>query len=465
MIIEPDGEVSVLNSLHSSAIRSGFDLWYGWKPYGRYAAILEEMQWKSSSEIHDLQMRKLGLLLEHAYTKVPFYRRRFNEASLSPRDIQTPMDLVKLPILTKQDIQENLNELLASPIDLRHLLENHTGGSTGHPLTFYHDHNFQAWSAADKLRNYRMAGYRLGMRWAFLWGSDYDAAVHKGWWGKFKDRVGYNLLWINTFDLTTDTLVEAANNLVHFQPDVLVAYVSSATLLARLMREKDITGLSLRSIQTSAEVLTAADRLLLEETFGCSVFDRYGCREVNNIAHECECHQGLHLLGENNLVEFLDAEGHPVAPGSTGRIVITNLNNFAMPFIRYENGDMGIPAQHLCSCGRGLPLMDAVIGRTTDVITSPAGKLLHGEFFTHLFYKLQGIQQFRVTQKTKTNLLIQLVPGSGFDQQDSFRFLEDTIHQHGDPAFEVQFELCSHLTPTASGKYRFTISEVPISIS
>jgi phenylacetate-CoA ligase len=454
----------VVDSVHSKAIRAAFGLRYGRQAYGRYAALLEESQWWPTTELQILQMRKLTALLKHTYVHVPFYRRRFDEVGLRPEHIQSPADMVALPFLTKRDIQDNLEDLVARDVDRRRLVENHTGGSTGLPLTFYQDAEFCAWGDADKLRNYRMAGYQLGMRWAFLWGSDYDAAVHKGWRGRLQDRVIYNTLWINTFDLTLDTLVTAAEKLAYFQPQIIVAYVSSATLLARVVRDRRVSGIRPRAIQTSAEVLTPDDRALLQETFGCEIFDRYGCREVNNIAHECSAHRGLHILAENNLVEIVDANGHPALPGTVGRVVVTNLNNQAMPLIRYEVGDMAIPADQLCECGRKLPLLHSIAGRKVDVITSPSGKMLHGEFFTHLFYKIKGVYQFRVIQETRTDLHVQLVPGPRFDQQEALAFLESTIRQHGDPAFRVQFELCTYLPPAPSGKHRFTISHVPLNV-
>lgn len=455
----------MLDELHGGAIRAAFALYYGRQPYGQYAQELERAQWLDAHEIQVIQARKLRALVEHTYRHVPFYRQHFDLAGVTPQTIQSVADLARVPLLTKQDIQRNLDTLIANDVTRARLIENHTGGSTGHPLTFFHDRNFVAWDRADKLRSYRMAGYRLGMRWAFLWGSDYDAQAHKGWRGRFLDRLIYNLIWINTFDLTSETLERAARELCAWQPEMLVAYVSSATLLARMLKTRGITAIRPRSIQTSAETLTTADRALIEETFGCRVFDRYGCREVGNIAHECDAHQGLHILAENNLVELLDAKDQPVAPGQLGRIVVTNLNNYAMPFIRYDIGDVGIAATSRCACGRGLPLLAAVIGRTSDVITSPSGKLLHGEFFTHLFYKLSGVQQFRVIQETRAELRIQIVPSATFDPARAQRFLEETIHQHADPAFRIHFELRDALPPASSGKYRFTISNVPLDLN
>ena len=457
--------MSIVDVLHGATIRIAFTVWYGHRPYGRHAATLEQTQWWPWQDIQTLQMHKLEILLRHAYENVSFYRRRFSEAGLRPQDIQSPDDLAWLPVLTKSDIQDHLHELLAKGVDRRRLIENHTGGSTGHPLTFYQDANYWAWADADLLRNYCMAGYQLGMRWAFLWGSDYDARAHKGWFGRLKDRVIYNMIWINTFDLSAETLARQAEQLVRFQPQILIAYVSSATLLARVVREQHIEGIRPRAIQTSAEVLTPDDRQFLEETFGCPIFDRYGCREVSNIAHECEAHAGLHIVAENNLVEFIKESGRPAKSGEEGRMIVTNLNNYAMPFIRYDVGDVGVLSDRPCPCGRGLPLMEAVKGRTTDVFTSPSGRLLHGEFFTHLFYKIQGVYQFQVVQETLEDLNIRIVPGPQFDQDKTFHFLEETIHRYGDPRFQVHFELCEQIPSSASGKYRFTVSKLPVDLS
>ena len=454
-----------VGQMHQSVIRAAFSVRHGHRPYGRLSALLEQSQYWPWPRLQEMQVEKLTRLIQHAYEDVPFYRRRFDLAGVQPASVKAVEDLGRLPILTKHDIQTHLTDLIARDVDRARLLENHTGGSTGEPLTFYQDANFSAWSEADKLRCYRMAGYQLGQRWAFLWGSDYDGQAHRGWRGRLGDRVVYNLMWINTFDLTADTLERAAAQLALWRPQMLVAYVSSATLLARLIVSRELPPLQLRTIQTSAEVLTPADRQLLEATFNCPVFDRYGCREVNNIAHECERHRGRHILAENNVVEVVDDAGRPVGPGQLGRIVLTNLNNHAMPLIRYEVGDLGIAADAACDCGRELPMLKTIIGRTTDVITSPSGRLLHGEFFTHLFYKVTGVQQFRVLQLTRRDLLIEIVPAPNFDQARTLAFLENTIHQHGDVAFKVEFALRDGIPASASGKYRFTQSEVALNIA
>jgi len=157
-------------------------------------------------------------------------------------------------------------------------------------------------------------------------------------------------------------------------------------------------------------------------------------------------------------------DGQPVAAGSVGMITVTNLHNYAMPLIRYQMGDMGRPTDRQPTCGRGLPLMDVVEGRSADVITTPSGNLLHGEFFTHLFYKLPGVRQFHVIQETRENLTIKIEPMQTFQREEASRFLEETIHQHGDPAFKITLEVVDKIPVASSGKFRFTMSRVPVEV-
>jgi phenylacetate-CoA ligase len=233
-------------------------------------------------------------------------------------------------------------------------------------------------------------------------------------------------------------------------------------MLAKVVRKYGIGGIRPQAVQLTAEVVTQVQREFVEETFHCRVFNRYGCREVSLIAHECSAHSGLHILAENNYVEFLK-DGQPVSVGEEGLIVITNLNNYGMPLLRYQIGDTGIPSNTICECGRGYPLMEMTKGRLVDIIVSPSGKLLHGEFFTHLFYKIKGVRQFQVIQETRRDLQIKIVKGDGFSQE-TLHFLEQAIHTHGDPGFVVHFEICDRIPLSASGKYRFTMSEISLEL-
>lgn len=429
-----------------------------------YIRELDRTQWLPEAEIEQLQVERLKKLLFHAQEHCSFYRERFKAAGFSAERFSRLSDLQAIPPLTKREVQEHYREMLAENFPPDQMYENHTGGSTGTPLTFYQSREYQAWSSADIWRGFTMCGFQPGMRRAFLWGSDYDAKLHKTWRERIiNDRIKGNVYWVNTFDVREADLVAAGEKLAHFKPHVIIGYVSSLTLFAKVMRSHNIQGIRPLGIQSSAEILTPPQRALIEETFGAKVFDRYGCREVGNIAHECDHHEGLHLLAECNYTEFL-RDGQPVAPGEVGMITVTNFHNYAMPLIRYQMGDMGRTTDRKPTCGRGLPLMDVVEGRSADVITTPSGKLLHGEFFTHLFYKLDGVRQFQVIQETRDQLTVKIEPMSTFNREEALHFLEETIHQHGDPAFKITLELVDKIPVASSGKFRFTLSRVPLEV-
>ncbi len=436
-------------------------------------AELERFDYLPREEQEQIAMQRMRELLSHAFERVPYYAEVAQHRGLKPEHFQTYDDLGKLPVLTKQIIRARWDDLVARGGPSKGVKANYTGGSTGEPLTFVQDARYRQYSQADKTRCYERCNYRLGEPLVFLWGSDYDSAAHKSPAHKLLDRLGRNLLWVNTFDLSEDLLERYALQIAAHKPVLLVGYVASLTMYARFLQARALPAPSARGIQASAETLTDDDRELLGEVFGCPVFDRYGCREVGLIAHECEAHAGLHLSPLCNLVELLDAEGRPVAAPSSpaakddqpagpevGRVVVTNLNNYAMPFIRYEIGDLAVRGDTECSCGRSTPLLQRVVGRTTDVIVSPGGKLLHGEFFTHLFYGRDDVRQFQVIQLTETDLTVRLVPAQDADLTTLQRELTDIIHQHGDPGFVLKFETCDTIPTSSSGKYRFTISEL-----
>lgn len=435
-----------------------------WRDRRRERAFrhLSQSQWWPEERLASEQWQRLQHLLAHAYAHVPLYRERFAALGADPRDVRTPRDLARLPILTKADIQEHGSRLRASAgYEPRSTYINHTGGSTGTPLSFSQDDAYRAWSMAELDRDFTMCGYQRGWRQAFLWGSDYDAKAHVGLGGRLRD-MARNLHFVDTFDLTVDTLRRATAELAAFDPQLLVGYVSSVTLLAQVIRKEGLPRPKPRAIQTSAETLTSAARRLIEETLGARCFDRYGCREVGNLAHECDAHDGLHLLVENNYVEFVDDAGEPVSPGEVGQIVVTNLRNRTMPLLRYAVGDLGVPSAARCSCGRGLPMMERVEGRVSDIIVTPAGRLLHGEFFTHLFYGTSGVRQFQVEQRTVAELDVRMVADSDAAYEAARARIADLILRHGDAGFHLTFARVPHIPARRSGKYCFTLSHVPV---
>lgn len=394
-----------------------------------------------------------------AAARVPFYRRLRADGF----DPQTG-DLARLPVVTRAAMQVAPADFTADPLPAG-ATQNQTGGSSGTPLLFWQDPGQRARMRHDLHRGYRMCGYRPGDRALFVWGSDYDARAHRGVLGRGLDRWGHNRRWINAFDAGPGVMRQAIETIRAWRPDVLIAYATSAWLLARAAAAASPrSSFGLRAAQVTAELLTPTMRAAIADGLGTPVFNRYGCREVGNVAHECEVHDGLHVFEDSHLVEILDDEARPLPEGRPGRIVVTNFGNRATPFLRYDLGDVGRLHTSPCACGRSTPRLELLEGRIGEIVTSPSGRWIHGEFFTHLFYKVAGVRRFRVVQEDVRRLHIQ-IEGEGPVDEGTLRFLTETIRREGDPDFDVRCEIVAHIPPSPSGKYRFVESRVPLRVA
>jgi len=405
---------------------------------------LEASQWLSREAVEDLQLRKLRPLLAHAGATVPYYRELFARIGFAPEGLRSTADLAAIPALDRDTLIDRFDDLRSqrppSPVACRV-----TGGSTGRRVRFLVDERDTAMRSAHIARNLRWLGWDLGDRIAYVWGSDIDSKEHRGARAALRDAVA-GVLWIDAFTLSRDALDGILDRLEEHDPAVVVAYPASLHLLARRALDAGRT-LTLRGIQTSAEMLAPRVREDLERAFGCRVMDRYGCREAGIIAHECD-RGGLHVNAEAVVME---------CPGSA--VTVTTLDNYAMPLIRYRNEDAGTMSGQVCPCGRGLPLAAGIQGRLSDVIVAPGGRLIHGEFFTHLFYDAPGVRSFQVRQSLPGELRIACVADAEFTPAVMAR-LESRIHEHGDPAFRVLWERVDSIPAGPSGKFRFTISEI-----
>jgi len=420
--------------------------------------LLEETQWWEPSKLKQLQESRLQALIRHAYDNVPYYHKMFDSLGLKPGDIQTKDDLRKLPILTKQIIRSNLEQLTPKNYITRDLIPYSTGGSTGEPLNFFIDRRRQAWSTAAAHRGWAWAGCQLGDKVAYLWGSRHELAGLSS----LKTRIG-NLLerriTLDASNMTEATMDSHVGILCKFKPKAINGYVSALYLMARYLGKKKICDIRPRAVFTTAEMLFDYQREAIEKAFGCDVFDYYSGRDTTLQANECLAHCGYHLSIENAIVEFLK-EGRDAEPGETGQIVLTDLSNFATPFIRYEIGDLGVPSSERCACGRGLPLMKKIVGRVTDIIITKGGKYIPGEFLTLLFLGSRGIKQFQLVQKRKDYIILKIVKGENFSPEELNNYIVYLKRQCGEET-EIEVEFVGIIPLIASGKRRFVISEVP----
>ena len=404
----------------------------------------------------ELLDRRLRRLLTFAGEHVPYYKKVFNQVGFNP-EFSDLRDLYHVPILTKELVREYAKELVADTVNQSRMFENATGGSTGVPLRFYQDPGY--WTVNRAIDTYvkEWWGIRPYDRTASVWGADREFSDFS-----LKERL---YLWrfrsrsVNAFRMNDESLLNFSKMLGCWRPPYLTGYSSALEALATCVKEHGIKNLKFRAIRSAAEMLWPHQRRLIEETFNSPVYNFYGSREANNLAAECPEERRLHLISTWRYIEIIDDEGKVVPEGETGYITVTDLSNYAMPFIRYQNEDVGILDSRPCPCGRPSPVLKELLGRSTDLIRTPRGDIIHGEFFTHLFYGRDDIRQFQVHQKALDHLIVRYVPNENPPAKDMKKIIGEIRARIGD-GVAIDLEMCSEIPIPPGGKYRFTISDV-----
>lgn len=423
----------------------------------RLRKAAEHNQWKTPSELHALQWTELQKLLHHAYAHSPFYRKVFDQLDLPPTKIRTPEEYARLPCLTKDDIRQHREEMLASQFRGR-MYEHKTGGSTGVPLQFYINYGSYEWRRAVTLRGYGWAGCEEADRSFYVWGAPIGTPP---WKQRLKTSLHHAVLGqkvFSSFRFSETAMQECARQINAFKPGTIVGYTNALYLLAQFLIEHKLAAASPQAVITAAEAVNPVQRQVIEQAFGAPVFGSYGSREFMLLAMECNRHQGLHISSDNVYLEVV-TNGKPVAPGEHGEILITDLHNYAMPFIRYKIGDVGLLTSTHCSCGRGLPMLDKVEGRVLDIIRTADGRIIPGEFFPHLMKEFSAVKQFQVVQKRIDLLQIKLVLRDG-EYAEQLRGIRQEIGRVVGDAITVNLERVDEIPQSDSGKFRVTVSEI-----
>jgi phenylacetate-CoA ligase len=430
----------------------------------RIAEQLERTQWLSPRDLRTLQDEGLRQLIVHAYDNVPFYRRRLQASGLTPNDIVEVKDLPKLQLLSRPQAQSSTRER-SSITQPRPVISKATSGSTGVPFRFEYDPTSEHWRNAIKLRSYAWAGCRPGSPTVVYWALPLRAPTRAKQVKVKLDRALKREFYIDCSRRGDTQLRDAAEQIRRVRPTSIVGYAQALGDLARfVLSEPRIRTWEAIPVLTCAERLLPGDRKAIESAFGGSVFDTYGSREVMLIAAECPAHQGMHLTMENLIVELIvrEADGgeRPARPGEPGEVVVTDLHNFGMPFIRYELGDMAVahPTNEACSCGRGLARIGSVEGRVTETLKDANGAKVEGIIFNVMMLSLaDAVCQFQAVQHKDRSVTLRIVPTRGFDE--SAKELVRTTFLRHLPGIACSVDLVSEIPISPSGKRHIVIVE------
>lgn len=400
----------------------------------------------------------LQRVVHRAYENVPYYRTRFDRAGFHPRDLRTREDLGRIPLLEKEDINEHRMELMRAGRHGSAGRWDATGGSTGEPLRFFRSRLFESVRYANDRRTWRWYGVHPGARRAWIWGADQDVPPDRAA-QDWRSRL-LGICRLNAFLLDDDRCRTFADILDDFQPTLIYGYATALARFAAYLRDagRRLT-IQPRAIRSTAEVLLPEHRALIQQELRAPVYDYYGSREAGPVAGESPDHDGLHVFNDVTFTEILRPDGTPCDPGEVGDIVVTKLHEHVMPFIRYRIGDRAAPLPDSDE-GRGFPRITPVEGRVGDFVVTPDGRAIHGEFFTHLFYGVEGITRFQVRQPARDRLHI-LVQGRS-DAGTLERIRAASAERFGASEPEaVRIEVVPEIRPGPSGKHRFILPYRP----
>lgn len=420
---------------------------------------IKKYEFNDIDENLKIQKKALEDLILHCYINVPYYKSIFDQVGLVKGQSIDLSKFTCLPILTKKIIREKFDQLKSvdEEIVTRKLYDDTSGGSTGEPVRLIKDQQVWTTSMAGKWLFYSfISGFPC--KHVKLWGSERDIlkAGH-GLQGSLKNWL-YDRRILNAYKMSGIDMFNYVKSINTYKPIIIEAYVQSIFELARFIKDNSLNVYQPEGIITTAATLHPDMKTSIEEVFRCKVYNRYGSREVGDIACSCDKDEGLHLNLFHSFVEILNEALEPCKPGEAGKVYITTLNNYSMPLLRYDIGDVAVEANSKqCSCRRGLPLIARVTGRVTDYFINENGDYIYGGIFTRLFYFKKWVKQFQVIQRDYDFIDIFIV---GERDEQELRSIEEKVRIIMGDDCKIKWSFVDEIQPTKSGKYLYTISKV-----
>lgn len=418
-------------------------------PYKLYK--LRKNQWQSPYELKKLQVKKLKALIQHAYYKVDYYRKLFDRGGIKPENIKDVQDIVKIPLTARKELQTlPKKESIAKDANLSHCLKLWTSGSTGIPLEIFLSFREIIIKSLFYRRMYTENGGKLNDRTIII--THPQHFISKKWF----EHLG---LLQETYISIFDDIENQIKVILEFNPQIIYSYASALKNLATEIKNKEIKDIKPRIIFSTADQMTKEDREFIGSVFQADVIDYYATNECGVIAWECKEHLGYHINSDNVIVEFLKGDGTKAKGGEEGEIVITSLNSYTMPFIRYKIGDTGVLSEEECPCGRTLPLIRSITGRSNDYFILPNGKKVYSFSLRLPLKDIPGISQYQIIQEKKDKVRINLVKNGSFSSKAIFQIKENYKRILGDN-IEVKISFVEEIIGSRSGKFQDIKSEL-----
>jgi phenylacetate-CoA ligase len=422
-----------------------------------YDQAMNRLTW-NKKQLEEFQWQRLEKLLAHCWNNVPFYKKHWQQTGIKNiEEIKCLTDFAKLPVLTKQHVNEHFDALIPASAKGKNI-KKATGGSTGQPFKFELDELSNDARQAIMWRGYGWLHAGLGAKSLFLWG---DNVGKTSTLRKIKESLYhrfYHRKMVSTFDMNIAHMDKYTQEINQYKPETIVSYVNPLYEVAKYINREKISVHSPTSLLTGAEPLYEYQREVIEKAFQSKVYNTYGCREFMLIAAECEKQQGLHINIDHLVVETLNEQQEHVI-SEAGDIVITDLMNYGMPLIRYLNGDRATISSSPCSCGNPLPMIEKINGRKLDVIKTASGQMIPGELFPHLFKEFCGITKFQVKQMQLESITLLIVKNENFTEQNQLA-INDEINRYSKGELQINYSFVDDIPLTPSGKYRVTVSEL-----
>lgn len=421
-----------------------------------FKIYLDSITW-SKDEIENYQVSKIKQLLEYAYKNTKFYRKRFDESNFNYIKFNNLDQLKKIPILTRYDLQKFSNDILSQEKDKFIISKGSSSGSTGEPITYYHDqYTNSAHKAAVLLAKY-LVGYKLGDPWINIWGNPTAVNVD---WKKLSSKISKKLFNESRFPAYQLNEEKQLFNLLKMienkRPKYIYGYTNAIYIFSKFLEKNNSPQNNIKGVFTTAENLHEYQRHVIERMLG-KVYDNYGCSEINGIAAQTSYSEFYSVIEPNVYMEFAELQ-----PGSDlQKIIVTDLHNKVFPLIRYENGDLGAPLLQDSDSELHYSEIKSIDGRVSDIITLPeGGHLVVPSFFgSRMLKNISGIKQYQIVQDTYDHIKINLVIDQGFEEKDK-SVIKETLESYLPQSLKYDLVFNRPIVLSNNGKFKLYINEI-----